>query len=158
MTLGRMTRRGFHNLAFVYLLPAAVAALLLLFQPLAFAQQPATLASSITFVWDANSETNLAGYICVLKSPGGSVTNVVKANETTATFAPPPALPAPWTVTVKAFNTLGLVSEPSVPLVLTAPAQTVGLRASVILELNASASTIVGAHSQDGHAVKMLRP
>lgn len=117
-----------------YLPPAAVAAFLLL-SPFALAQQPATFAPRVTFAWDANSEADLAGYLLVIQSPAGSVTNTVGASATSCAFQPPPNLPGPWTVTLRAFNTAGMLSEPSEPLVLKAPDRPLGLRVSLAIEL-----------------------
>ena len=119
-----------------YLLPAAVAAFLL-FSPFAFAQQPATFAPRVTFAWDANSESDLAGYVLVIQSPAGTVTNLVGASETSVTFQPPPTLPGPWIVMLQAFNTAGMMSEPSEPLVLKSPSRPVGLRVTVSIDLTA---------------------
>lgn len=153
-----MTQRGIQKTVFKYLLPVAVAALLMWTQPPAVAQQPANLPTSIAFEWDANSETNLAFYVCAIQSPGGSLTNVVKANVTTARFDPMPSLPTPWTVTVRAVNVYGISSEPSVPCIVTAPMRTVGLRAVVTIELNATGTLKTGTTLQDGTQSKVLGP
>lgn len=156
--LHAMTLRGLKKTVPPNLPLAAVAALLMWAQPPAVAQQPAPLPTSIAFEWDANSETNLAFYVCTIQSPGGSLTNVVKANVTTARFDPMPSLPTPWTVTVRAVNVYGISSEPSGPCIVTAPMRTVGLRAVVTIELNATGTLKTGTTLQDGTQSKVLGP
>lgn len=130
-----MTRRSNPGPLASTLLLAVVAALLLV-SPFAVAQQPDPFNPRVTFAWDANSEADLAGYVLVVQSAGGSATNIVKVPETTCVFIPTASMTPPWSATVRAYNTAGMLSIPSAPLVITAPSQPISLRVSVSIELN----------------------
>ena len=156
-----MTRRGITKTVLLNLHLAVVAAILVWLQPRAVAQQPSSFANRIGFVWDANSETDLAGYLVIVRSPGGSVTNVVKAPNSRCEFDPLPALPLPWTVVVHAFSTAGLLSDPSLPLTIKAPSQPAGVRVAISVEVNvsqgeATAPMRTGTVSQDGLAARQI--
>lgn len=142
-----MTWRGIQRTVF-NLPPAVVAALLLWCQPFAIAQQPASLSNRLAVRWDANSETDIAGYVITLQSPEGSLTNMVKASETRFEFEPLPTLALPWTLTVQAANTAGFVSDPSEPLVISAPMRPGALRIEVAVTVSvtqeAQRAAIVG--------------
>ncbi len=156
-----MTRRGITKTVLLNFPLAVVAAILVWLQPSAVAQQPSSFANRIGFVWDANSETDLAGYLVIVRSPGGSVTNVVKAPNSRCEFDPLPALPLPWTVVVHAFNTAGLLSDPSIPLTIKVPSQPAGVRVAISVEVNVSQGEATvpmrtGTVRQDGQSARQI--
>jgi hypothetical protein len=121
------------------------------FSILLIAAHPATAAGSITVLWDANTEPDLAGYMVSYgNQPGTYTTNVNVGNQTSFPF-PVPDNGLAYYFAVRAYNTTNQFSPYSVevairpPVLVGPPNQGGHVGAAVSLQLQAT--------DQDGDAI-----